>query len=402
VVATSVVRRFVSVLFVCSLVVALTGTGATGAAPAAPAQVHASGGTDLPPGFTDGQPVGTADGSGAPTSPGPKVDTGSDKAAAAPIKYFGSGPWAAIISVANAMPKCPGLSASGLAALMVSPVFKESSAASKPTTAPSPMTLSRYDEWNGVYATTDNRSANYGLYAFRNPKTGWVRAYWHPGIGMWQYDSAGVGAPYTAIESMDVRVVAVDVAKGMATRYCSPSASSVGHAAPFSAQERRDSAWRPWWSGGAKGCPLCQNEFARMTATKPYFRNIRLVAGISPVGGAVRRICSIPGQAGAVECWYVNPSVGVIQGATGWATVRIDGYLDPVKAPAPLSRPFYVVKRNGKEERYWIRADTGYSIYISASRTLGKNARPVNNPAGSGLTWTKTGLCDLTMHRGAC
>lgn len=397
------VRRLLPILIACSLALVSAGSGV---APAA-AQAGGAGaapstdGADLPTGFTDGSPVGSIDGTGAEAPDGAGRAAPGGKAEPT-IRYFGAGPWNAIISVANATPKCAGLSASGLAALMVAPVFKESSAATKASTLPSPMTLSRYDEWNGVYATTDNRSANYGLYAFRNPKTGWVRAYWHPGIGMWQYDSAGVGAPFTAIESMDVRVVAVDVAKGMAIRYCTPSPTSVGHDAPFTAQERRDSAWRPWWSKGYKSCPLCQRDFGDMTASKPYFRNIKLVDGISPVGGAVRRTCTVPGQTTRVECWYVNPSVGVIQGSTSWATVQIDGYLDPVKAPAPLSRPFYVVKRNNKEERYWIRADTGYSIDISASRTLRKNARPVDNPAGSGLTWTKTGLCDVTMRRGNC
>ena len=70
------------------------------------------------------------------------------------------------------------------------------------------MTLSRYDEWSGTFGENNNQNANYGLYAFRNPSTPYQRAYWHPGVGIWQYDSAGLGAPFTAIESMRVSTVA--------------------------------------------------------------------------------------------------------------------------------------------------------------------------------------------------
>lgn len=354
----------------------------------------------LPSGFTDGVPVGAPPDPGTPPEPTTKADPSPSG-----LRYFGDGPWAALKAAASSVPRCAGLSAPGLVALMVSPVFKESSAATVPSTAPSPMTLSRYDEWNGTRNDETNRNANYGLYAFRDPRTGWQRAYWHPGIGIWQYDSAGVGAPFTAIERMDVRIVGVDVATGMARRYCNPQAA-MGHAAPFTAQERRDAAWAPWWGTSPKSCPKCQAEFAQMTARAPYFGNIRLVKGITSTGGAAKRVCSLPGPGGTrewVTCWYVNPVPGVIQGATGWATVAPDGKLDPTVSPAPLARPFYVVKRNGTEERYWLRADTGYSIDIVAARTLGKNARPRTSQTGSGLRWSKVApLCDHTTRRGAC
>jgi len=398
-------RRFAPLILVCSLLAASAALGVTsaGAEPTPPA------GSDLPAGFTDGVPVGSGDAprpdsaAKADADPMGKANADSSGSGAAATKYFGDGPWAAIQAAADATPRCTGLSGPGLTALVVSPIFKESSAASRPSSAPSPMTLSRYDEWNGVYATTNNVSANYGLYAFRNPNTPYVRAYWHPGIGIWQYDSAGVGAPYTGEEVMDVRIVGADVAKGMASRYCNPPTSVVGHGAPFTEQERRDAAWWPWWAGTtSRSCRLCQVEFDAMTAKAPYFSNISLVPGISATGGAVQRSCTVPGQAGAVTCWYINPSVGVIQGSTAWATLSPDGNGSPTKAPAPLSRPFYVVKRNGTEERYWLRADTGYDTDISAVRVMGKNARPRSSQSGSGLAWAKTGLCDLTAKRGTC
>lgn len=399
-------RRLPVLLLVALLAVCLVGPTEASSAEPAPSDP-----VDLPPGFTDGVPVGTSD---APSSEAPVVAADGTTASsstrdadtsarATTTKYFGQGPWDALTQAAAATPRCTGLSSEGLKALVVSPIFKESSAATRPTSAPAPMTLSRYDEWNGVYSTTTNRSSNYGLYAFRDPNTAYQRAYWHPGIGIWQYDSAGVGAPYTAIETMDVSVVGADVARGMASRYCNPPVNVVGHRAPFTAQERRDAAWWPWWAGtSTRGCPLCQREFDAMTASTPYFRNISLVPGITKTGGAVRRSCTVAGQSSAVECWYVNPAVGVIEGSTYWATVAPDGNNSPTKAPTPLSKPFYVVKRDGREERYWLRADTGYGTDISASRLLGKNARPRSNQSGSGLTWGRSGLCDLTARRGTC
>ncbi|MBX3287147.1 MAG: hypothetical protein KF703_17500, partial [Actinobacteria bacterium] len=188
-------RRFSPLLLVCSLAISTAAVGATAT------MASASEGDDLPTGFVDGVPVGSGDAPPATTPGAPTEGTTAApdaKADEVPVtKYFGQGPWEAINAATEATTRCGGLSAPGLTALVVSPIFKESSAATRPTSAPSPMTLSRYDEWNGVMSTTTNVSANYGLYAFRDPYTAYTRAYWHPGIGIFQYDSAGVGAPYT-------------------------------------------------------------------------------------------------------------------------------------------------------------------------------------------------------------
>ena len=403
-------RRSVPALVLWCIVAASAVVG-----PSVPSAQAQSAGSDpgsdlgLPPGFTDGVPVG---GSDAPSGDIPVAPSSDLAGAVTPetgtkvlsTRYFGQGPWDAIEVASASTIRCSGLASAVLTALVTSPVFKESSAATSPFTAPAPMTLSRFDEWNGVMSTTTNRNANYGLYAFRDPYTAYPRAYWHPGIGIWQYDSAGVGAPYTAVERMNVRVVAGDVAFGMASRYCNPPTSVIGHSAPFTDQERRDAAWWPWWAGNTtRSCPLCQAEYAHMTSSTPFFANVSLVAGITATGGAVERSCTLPGVSGAVSCWYVNPSIGVIQGATGWAQLSPDGNGSPTVVPAPLSKPFYVIKRNGTEERHWLKSDTGYAIDISGTRLLGKNERPRSNQTGSGITWSSTsGLCDLTARRGSC
>ncbi|MGQ0832710.1 MAG: FG-GAP repeat domain-containing protein [Microthrixaceae bacterium] len=247
------------------------------------------------------------------------------------------------------------------------------------------MTLSRYDEWTGVTSPDTNANRNYGLYAFRNPSTTYPRAFWHPGIGIWQYDSAGVGAPFTAAERIDVSAVARDVASRMAGAWC---------AATGTAAQRRQAAWQPWWAGDPS-CSGCETAYQDLVATG----GPSLVSGISATGGMVQRSCTI--DAGPAEpCWFVDPAVA--EGATGWR-FQPDGYGDPTRAPTPLSYPFYVLKRGGYEERHWLRADTLYSIDISGRRLLGKNARPRDSQAGSGLTWASySGLCDLATGKGAC
>lgn len=348
---------------------------------------------DLPPGFTDGRPVGEEEGT-------PETARASQvSAAAATQRYFGEEAYAAIrTSVSATSRSCP-ITDDGLTALVLSPVFKESSAATTAATAPAPMTLSRYDEWTGTYSTSSNADANYGLYAFRNPYTAYSKAYWHPGIGIWQYDSAGLGAPFTAVERMDVGIMATDVAATMAARYCTPSSGLIGHGPPYSDQERRYSAWAPW----GYPCTLCQGFFEEMMGVTPRFANLHLVAGITPLGGTVRRTCTLAGVSGTLPCWYVDPSVDVIEGATAWATLRPDGGGDPTAPPAPLSAPFYVLDRGTTEERHWLHEDTGYAIDIRAGRTIGKNARPRSSQPGSGLEWsTSSDLCDLGTRHGAC
>ena len=357
-------------------------------------EVAPAGAEDLPPGFTDGRPVGEELG-GPPTASRP-----AGGPAAVTQRYFGAEAFAAVQASATETARTCPITDDGMTALVLAPVFKESSAATTAATAPAPMTLSRYDEWNGVFSDSQGTPENnYGLYAFRDPATSYPRAFWHPGIGIWQYDTAGLGAPLTTIESMDVGTVAADVARIMAAKYCSPSSTLIGHGAPFTAQEQRDSAWSDW----GYPCTLCQDYFDEMMGSSPHFATLTMVAGIDPLGGVEERVCTLVGVTGTLPCWYVDPSVGVIQGATTWATLTpLDGGTNTI-APTPMSLPFYVVDRGTTEERHWLGVDTGYAIDISASRTIGVDARPRSTQAGSGLAWSTTsGLCDLATGHGGC
>ena len=345
---------------------------------------------DLPPGFVDGEPVGDATGGPAATPPAPAATDGAAPAAVT-TRYFGASAYAAVEGAVAATPRCSTLGPLQLTYSILAPAFKESSAATTAATAPSPMTLSRYDEWNGTFSTASNRSANYGLYAFRDPSTPYKRAFWHPGTGIWQYDSAGVGAPFTTIEVMDVRIVALDLAETMQASWCGASGTAAA---------KRQQAWRPWWSdtdgnGTSDSCPLCEGFYQDLVATD----GPSLVPGIGPLGGVEQRSCQLPDTT-EHTCWFVDPDRS--QGATAWKLQPLDGGSSTV-APTPLSAPFYVIERSGLEERYWLRDDSGYAVDIRGQRQIGGNARPRTGQPTSGVTWSSgDGLCDLTVLRGRC
>ena len=99
-------------------------------------------------------------------------------------------------------------------------------------------------------------------------------------------------------------------------------------------------------------------------------------------------------------CHYVDPRLA--QGANWWANANVDGGAVAV-GEAPLTAPFYVVKRNGYEERHWLAPDTGYDVDVSARRRIGSNARPMDGEPASGLEWFATSdLCDQDRTEVAC
>lgn len=304
-------------------------------------------------------------------------------------RYFGKGAYEGIRAAVAATPRSCGLSDDDLTALVMAPIFKEVSMAETPDKAPSPMTLSRWDEWSGVSSRGNNLDANFGLYAFWDPHgTPYKRAYWTPGIGIFQYDVAGVGAPFTAAQLMNVEYIAGHVAAGMAQRYCAAAADPAG---------RRAAAWRPWkgLGGIAKSEALYQE---MMGPGHAPFATIGLVEGIDNAGGMVARTCKL----GRTEtpCHYIDPARA--QGANWWATTNVDGGA-VAAGEAPLTAPFYVVERNGYEERHWLAEDTGYDVDISARRRIGQNARPMAGQPHSGLEWFKVSdLCDTARPEMGC
>ena len=303
-------------------------------------------------------------------------------------RYFGRGAYDGIRAAVAATPRSCALSDDELTALVMAPIFKEVSMAETPEAAPSPMTLSRWDEWSGTMSGSNNLDANYGLYAFRDPNTPYRRAYWTPGVGIFQYDVAGVGKPYTAAEMMNVQFIAGDVAAGMANRYCAAGGDSYTN---------RAAAWQPW--SGLGGVAKSEALFQEMVGLgHPPFSTIGLVDGIENAGGMQTHACQLGGI--PTPCDFVDPRVA--QGANWWANENVDGGA-VAAGEAPLTAPFYVVKRDGYEERHWLARDTGYPVNLTARRLIGNNARPMDGEPASGLEWfASSDLCDENRPEVVC
>jgi hypothetical protein len=252
---------------------------------------------------------------------------------------FGSDPLDDVLHWAAQEKRC-GLTTNKLAALMLAPTFPETGAPSG--TAPSPMTLSRWDNQPGLHS--------FGTVADQ------PRAFWHPGVGAWQFDSAGLGAPFTAAQAIDTYVVSAQAAATMAARWCTNRSLAY--------------VWAPWYGCGSTTCRDLFNTIYRANGDRLV--GVNRDAGVLRRGGMTRHSCTGQAKTGRFTCWRVDPSR-----AQGHRAFAAAGY-----GPAPISAPFYVYAANGREYRHWLRADTGYARDIWASRPLGANAR-------TGLTWRR-------------
>ena len=287
---------------------------------------------------------------------------------------FGAQPLGEVMKAAEALEdvKC-AMSAEGLAAIMVAPTFPETGAGS--SAAPSPMTLSRWD--------TDR-----GLHSLSDPDR-YTRAFWHPGVGMWQFDSAG-GWGLTAYERIDMRQISGVASQVMATRYCNAKAAGQSDASA------RNTAWGPWY---ACRSGTCETIFGAVYRGRDTPLALEEVGGINVTGGVTTRTCAPPGMS-ARTCHHVDPSVA--QGYTGWR-----GSPNGTSSIAPLSLPFDVVAVGDHEWRLWSKADTGYGVDIAASRPLGANARAKPDPdlpcaRVSPLEWYVNGTLVDSVDRSGC
>jgi len=247
--------------------------------------------------------------------------------------------------------KACGLGRDQLAAMMMAVTFPETGATGEQ--APSPMTLSRYD-------------TQAGLYAFGDRSTPWQKAFWHPGVGMWQFDSAG-GWNLTAVGAISTWTAAEQAASVMVSRWC--------------ANPSRSYVWAPWVACATSS--VCEDIY-RNIFDGASLRNITLHPGVTREGGMEARLCTLAGA--PVFCWYVDP--GRAQGVNWWTA--------PGGGASPISAPFYVVSVNGREARYWLAQDTGFFLTIKADKPITANAR-------TSLSWsTAAELCDTTTGRGDC
>ncbi|PSL08235.1 hypothetical protein CLV30_101205 [Haloactinopolyspora alba] len=245
------------------------------------------------------------------------------------------------------------ITANEATAMVIAMTWPEVSPSGAP---PSPMTLSRYDTQPSL-GDPQNRAP--GLW-------------FHPGIGMWQLDSAGLGTDFTAAEAMDTKYAAERMAPFIVDKYCARRADGAGRAAA------RAHAWTDWVAcrEGA-----CENTYQRA------LDGVVTDDSVGRYGGAEPRRCWYRGA--AHDCMFVDPAAA--QGSDWWAA--------PGGGRSPVAAPFYVIRLDGvrtTELRYWLTLDSGAAGDVEVVRPFGANAR-------GGLTWRQgPGMCDMTAWRGDC
>jgi len=202
------------------------------------------------------------------------------------------------------------------------------------------MTMSRWDNQAGLHSFSNSRS--------------YRKAFWHPGIGPWQFDSAGLGAAQSAGARVDSFSAAETAASAIADRWCTRGSKSY--------------VWAPWYGCGPGGA-TCAAIFDRIFVGG-RLRGLDRDGEVSSLGGMERRRCTGPGASGEFLCHRVDPARA--EGHRAFTAARY--------GPAPITAPYCVYVGAGREYRIWRRADTGYDVGIWARRRLGANAR-------SALVW---------------
>jgi hypothetical protein len=303
---------------------------------------------------------------------GAVVAVASTPASAQAVPAYGIGPYESVRQAGTEHAKCAGLTSPELIAMMMVPTWGEAG-----TPVPPPMALGR---WDNLSVSANNAR----LFAFGQTSGPYVNAYFNAGVGLWQFDSAG-GWNLTAADAIDTLTAARQAASTMAFRYCNAPSSVARDDASL-----RRYAWGPWFACASGS--TCEDLYNRL------YRDGQVVAtldgSVSRFGGMEQRTCDIAGIGTGVTCWYVDPARA--QGSTGWRA----GTYDPNRTNyvTPLPKPFYVVRAGDREHRYWIQADTGYDIGITAHKRVVGNARSAGE-----LVWEGAApLCDRTAGRGSC
>lgn len=275
---------------------------------------------------------------------------------------FGDEPLDDVLEHAEAHRDC-GLSRDQLAAMMLAVVWPETGAPSD--TAPSPMTLGRWDIQQELHSFADSDVS--------------TRAFWHPGVGMWQFDSAGAGAHLPISARINSWQSANEAARVMSERYCAAGGSD---------SDRRRAAWQPWVGCRDTADPCGEWYQDHYDADSDTLHGISRDPTVTRHGGMQRSTCRWSSSPAVWDCWYVDPARA--EGYSAWTA--------PGWGPTPVAAPFYThhVSRDGQEYRHWLWDDIGDDTGVVARRQFGDDAR-------HSLEWSeRESLCDTGDGRGSC
>jgi hypothetical protein len=354
-------------LVVAAVVAALVVVGVV-----APTAAQAQGAGSDPATASQAQAAARAD--AAAGAPATATDEGGPALASpqAAQYWVGSEPLDDILHWADQRKDC-GLTRDQLAAIMLTTSYHETfgsvyplSSGSPDAQTPSPMIFGRYDNFNDT------------LYAFGDRSTPYRNAFWNPGVGMWQFDSAGY-FDLTAAQAIHTGTAARQAATTITSRWCA-------NASAPNEVERVKAVWRNFWyacSGWSDAANPCLATYAAIY-DGTSLRNVARNPNVTRLGGMEERTCRYRGV--DVTCHLVDPARA--QGHTYWRL--------PDFGTTPITAPFYSISLDGREHRVWLSVDSGYPVGISADK-------PIRADARNTLVWSAgASLCDLTEQRGDC
>jgi hypothetical protein len=288
--------------------------------------------------------------------------SGAMRADAAATWNQGSGPMIEMLSAAQNDVRCANLSATQLVSLMVAPTYYESG--NSTTAAPSPMAHGRGDNQSSLYQSS-----------------GSTGNFWHPGIGLWQMDSAGVGRPWASYQRIDTAVAAAPVAREIASNYCGTiNASNSNQAAA------RRAAWgcnpsntvcNVWF-----GCEnlQCENVYNDVFVPGPDggSYSVSKDSSIGARGGLELRQCRIGLSTSTQNCWFINEDAA--QGNTSSWNRSAPGN--------PDVESYYSWRTLSNEWR-----EQWSTLHPNSTHQL----RSFQDNARGNITWTSgKSLCDVT------
>jgi len=265
---------------------------------------------------------------------------------------FGTDPYNDVISAASSARTNYGITdatINELAAMMLAVTWEETGAGQ--SGAPSPMTLGR---WDGPWVNSKSSA----LWPFKDVDSSTPRAFFHAGVGMWQLDSAGMGANLGAEAMIYSNSSAQVVANHVASVWKNTSGTKAS---------RRSRVWGAWYACSDGSCETVFNTIYNASIDT---LNVTLTTSVDRYGGAVWKTCY--NAYGSWSCLKVDPTLA--QGYTSsWRMPPLDG--DPTSGPSPLTYTFYVWSGSIYEYRFWHKKSTNYTTNFFANRQMGSDVR---------------------------
>ena len=212
------------------------------------------------------------------------------------------------------------------------------------TAAVSPLALSRSDNLGVQYNSLK-------LYSHRTP-TGYERAFWNPGVGLWQIDNNEVLRVLNHVERADPVTAGIKVAEVIAAKYC----------------DAGENYYKGWVAcgGGGQVCKRTHLDLHSGTVLSEGTDLLNVRAVDPPAsGGITERRCRWGGSGEEFDCFVYDPRdiwpAGFLTGSPGGTGSQFS-----VSHLTPLSTPFVSFTHEGSQTRYavWPSVCTGYGATV--------------------------------------